>query len=83
MVQKEILEKFAYLRKLEITLDLTEKKLHQDPEYRNTQKKMEDFNKKSLLIDNLRKNTSEFKGKIRSLNLDIETEKEKVLTLLR
>ncbi|MHA2328969.1 MAG: hypothetical protein ACXACR_10660, partial [Candidatus Hodarchaeales archaeon] len=83
VVQKEILEKFAHLRKLEISLDLTEKKLQNDPEYNNALKKIEDFNIKSGLIDNLRKNISDTKGKILSQSSDIETEKEKVYTLLR
>ncbi|MHA2245071.1 MAG: hypothetical protein ACXADY_08890 [Candidatus Hodarchaeales archaeon] len=82
MVRKDILEKFAHLRKLEKELDEIEKQMQQDPQYSKAQKMIQDFDDKELLIAKLKKEIPEMHGKSSSLSQEIEADKEKVLAFL-
>lgn len=82
MVRKDVLEKFAHLRKLEKELDEIEKQMQKDPQYSKAQKMIQDFDDKELKIAKLKKEIPEIHGKITSLSQEIEAEKEKVLAFL-
>ncbi len=82
MVRKDVLEKFAHLRKLEQELDEIEKQMQKDPQYSKTQKMIQDFDDKEGIIAKLKKEMPEIHGKITSLSQEIEVDKEKVLAFL-
>ncbi|MFX1282337.1 MAG: hypothetical protein ACFFB5_01730 [Promethearchaeota archaeon] len=82
IVNKDTLEKFAHLRKLEKELDEIETKMLQDPQYSEAQNTIQDFNEMESEITRLKKEVPEIKEKILSFSQEVEEEKEKILNFL-
>ncbi len=82
VVQKDILEKFAQLRKLEKELDEIEAKMQKDPQYFQAQNSIQDFDEKGSIIAKLEKEIPEIQEKIFSLSQEVEEEKVKILQFL-
>lgn len=82
IVRKDVLEKFARLRKLEDELNEVEAQLQKDAQYAEAQKMIQDFNEKESLIAELKREIPKMKKEISTLSQEIEVEKEKVFAFL-
>ena len=82
ILSKDILEKYARLRKIEISLEELEKQLLENPEYSEAQKIIDEFDKNEEARDRLKNDIPEINKAINNLNRELMTEKEKISVLI-
>ncbi len=82
IVRKEILEKFAGLRKLETDLEDLEIKMQKDLHYKDIYEKILKVENQKKLLKELEKEKVQLNEKISNIVLEIEKETEKALNLL-
>ncbi|MFX0123341.1 MAG: hypothetical protein ACFFAE_06850 [Candidatus Hodarchaeota archaeon] len=82
IVLKDVLEKFARLRKLENELNIVEKQLQKNPKYVEAQKRLQEFEEKESYLVLSELEIPKLKEKINSLTQMIEVDKEKVAAFL-
>ncbi|MHA2202793.1 MAG: hypothetical protein ACW991_03810, partial [Candidatus Hodarchaeales archaeon] len=82
IVLKDVLEKFARLRKLEEEFDIVEKQLEQNPHYTEAQNKIQEFEEKESILAILKVEIQKLNEKISSLAQEIEIDKDKVEAFL-
>ena len=82
IVLKDVLEKFARLRKLEDELATAEEKLEKNPEYAEAQNKIREYEDNQSKIILLEKEIPKLQEKITKLTQMIKVEKEKLETFL-
>jgi len=82
IVLKDVLEKFAGLRKLEDELTAVEEHLEQNPEYAEAQSKIQKYEESKAKINLLKREIPELEEKINALTHMIEVDKEKIESFL-
>ncbi len=82
IIKKEILEKYARLRKLEEKLDEIEKKLANNPQYSEATSLVQEFDENKTLYSELKEEIPVIKEKIDSLSRDIKMDKEQIFSFL-
>ncbi|MFX0085022.1 MAG: hypothetical protein ACFFAU_05050 [Candidatus Hodarchaeota archaeon] len=82
IIKKEILEKYAGLRKLEEKLDEIEKKLANNPQYSEATRLIQEFDEKKTLYSELKEEIPNIKEKIATLSHDIKIDKEQIVSFL-
>ena len=82
IVLKDVLEKFARLRKLEDELTAVEEHLEQNPEYTEAQSMIQEYEEKKAEINLLKREIPELEEKINVLTHMIEEYKEKIESFL-
>ncbi|UCG00398.1 MAG: hypothetical protein JSW11_12200 [Candidatus Heimdallarchaeota archaeon] len=82
IVLKDVLEKFARLRKLEEELIEVEKHLQQNSHYVEAQTKIQEFEEKEVFTALLKQEIPKLKEKIDSLAQEIDIDKEKIEAFL-
>jgi hypothetical protein len=78
IVSKEVLEKFARLRKLEDELVAVEEQLQKNPEYVEAHKRIQEHEEQESKLSLLKQEISKAQEKIKALNRMIKEEKEKL-----
>lgn len=82
IVLKDVLEKFARLRKLEEELWIVEKRLQQNSHYAEAQSEIQEFEEKESILALLKLEIPKLEEKISSLAQEIEVDKEKIEAFL-
>jgi hypothetical protein len=82
ILKKEILEKYASLRKLEEKLDETEHELASNPQYSKATQLLQEFDEKQSLFSELNEEIPIINKKINTLSHDIEIDKKKIASFL-
>jgi hypothetical protein len=82
ILRKDILEKYARLRKIEISLEELEKQLLGNPKYSDAQNIINEFDRNEEVQNKLENEIPEVKKGINNLNRELETEKEKIYALI-
>jgi predicted nucleic acid-binding Zn-ribbon protein len=82
IVKKDVLEKYARIRKLESTLDSIEQNLSKNPQYSEDDRLVKEFNEKRSSYAKLNEKIPEVKEKIDTLSHELKIEEEKVFTYL-
>lgn len=81
-VRKDILEKYARVRKIEEKYNEIEVKLLENPEYSEAQQLLQEFDRQETLLNKLEKEIPKIDRKIISLSSELESEEETIRTLL-
>lgn len=82
MVRKDILEKFAHLRSIEIKQDEIESQMKKNQEYREAENLIHDYEKNRSSYKKLEKKIPLIKKRIAAISEEMDSEKEKFLTFL-
>ncbi|MFX0170379.1 MAG: hypothetical protein ACFE9L_00510 [Candidatus Hodarchaeota archaeon] len=82
ILRKDILEKYARLRKIEMSLEELEKQLLENPEYSEAQKIIDEYDKNEEVQNKLENDIPEINKAINNLNRELKTEKEKISVLI-
>lgn len=82
VVKKDVLEKYARIRKLENMLDSIEQNLSKNPQYSEAARLVIEFNEKRSSYAKLNEKIPEVKEKIDTLSHELKIEEEKVFTYL-
>ncbi|MFX0051720.1 MAG: hypothetical protein ACFE8U_10565 [Candidatus Hermodarchaeota archaeon] len=82
ILRKDILEKFASLRKIEKSLEELEKQLLTNPQYFKAQRIIEEFDRNEELQNELKNDILAIKREISNLIQELQSEKEKIIALI-
>jgi len=82
IVKKDVLEKYARIRKLESKLDSIEQNLSKIPQYSEAARSVKEFDEKRSLCAKLNEKVPEVKEKIETLSHEGKIEEEKIFTYL-
>lgn len=82
IIQREVLEKFARIRKLESKLDEIENLLEENPKYSSAKNLIQEYDANSSKIMKLDEEILKVKGEIESLSLTVKEERRKIQIFL-